>query len=62
MSKVEEELAALKGFLSGEHHATASHCSAADRRGALVDPSGGDSRPGKDATKWCVGITIDPSA
>jgi DNA-binding beta-propeller fold protein YncE len=26
----------------------------------LVDPSGGDSRPGKDATKWCVGITIDP--
>jgi hypothetical protein len=28
--------------------------------GTLVDPSGGDSRPGKDATKWCVGITIDP--
>ena len=25
----------------------------------LVDPSGGDSRPGRDATKWCVGITID---
>jgi DNA-binding beta-propeller fold protein YncE len=26
----------------------------------LVDASGGDSRPGADATKWCVGITIDP--
>ncbi|MGA9500638.1 MAG: 3-hydroxyacyl-CoA dehydrogenase [Pseudolabrys sp.] len=26
----------------------------------LVDPSGGDTRPGRDATKWCVGITIDP--
>ena len=26
----------------------------------LVDPSGGDSRPGTDATKWCVGIAVDP--
>ena len=26
----------------------------------LVDTSGGDSRPGADAMKWCVGITIDP--
>jgi DNA-binding beta-propeller fold protein YncE len=26
----------------------------------LVDTSGGDSRPGPDATKWPVGITIDP--
>src|SRR2546423_7502539 len=26
----------------------------------LVDTSGGDSRPGADARKWCVGITIDP--
>ena len=26
----------------------------------LLDTSGGDSRPGSDATKWCVGITIDP--
>jgi hypothetical protein len=26
----------------------------------LVDTSGGDPRPGPDATKWCVGITIDP--
>src|SRR2546421_1768265 len=26
----------------------------------LVDTSGGDSRPGPDATKWCVGITVDP--
>ena len=26
----------------------------------LVDASGGDSRPGRDATKWCVGITVDP--
>ena len=25
----------------------------------LVDASGGDARPGKDATKWCVGITVD---
>src|SRR6266851_2885964 len=25
----------------------------------LVDASGGDSRPGADATKWCVGITVD---
>jgi len=27
----------------------------------LVDPSQGDTRPGKDTTKWCVGITVDPS-
>src|SRR5215468_6384668 len=26
----------------------------------LVDSSGGDTRPGTDATKWCVGITVDP--
>src|SRR6266404_2999621 len=25
----------------------------------LVDSSKGDSRPGTDATKWCVGITVD---
>ena len=25
----------------------------------LVDTSKGDSRPGVDATKWCVGITLD---
>ena len=26
----------------------------------LVDTSHGDARPGRDATKWCVGITVDP--
>src|SRR6201989_1556676 len=26
----------------------------------LVDASEGDSRPGPDAMKWCVGITVDP--
>ena len=26
----------------------------------LVDPSQGDARPGRDARKWCVGITVDP--
>jgi hypothetical protein len=26
----------------------------------LVDASKGDSRPGADPTKWCVGITVDP--
>ena len=26
----------------------------------LVDTSIGDARPGRDATKWCVGITVDP--
>jgi hypothetical protein len=26
----------------------------------LVDSSKGDARPGKDQTKWCVGITVDP--
>jgi sugar lactone lactonase YvrE len=26
----------------------------------LVDTSRGDPRPGPDATKWCVGITVDP--
>ena len=25
----------------------------------LVDTSRGDARPGRDATKWCVGITVD---
>ncbi len=25
----------------------------------LVDSSEGDARPGSDATKWCVGITLD---
>ena len=25
----------------------------------LVDASHGDPRPGRDATKWCVGITVD---
>ena len=25
----------------------------------LIDTSGGDARPGPDATKWCVGITLD---
>jgi hypothetical protein len=25
----------------------------------LVDTSGGDARPGADATKWCVGIAVD---
>ena len=27
----------------------------------LVDSSTGDSRPGPDATKWCVGISVDPA-
>jgi len=27
----------------------------------LVDTSRGDTRPGSDATKWCVGITVDPT-
>ena len=27
----------------------------------LVDTSQGDPRPGSDATKWCVGITLDPA-
>jgi DNA-binding beta-propeller fold protein YncE len=27
----------------------------------LVDTSQGDARPGKDATKWCVGIAVDAS-
>jgi DNA-binding beta-propeller fold protein YncE len=26
----------------------------------LVQTDGGDSRPGRDETKWCVGITVDP--
>ena len=26
----------------------------------LVDPSKGDTRPGTDLTKWCVGIAVDP--
>jgi len=26
----------------------------------LVDSSDGDARPGRDAKKWCVGITVDP--
>ena len=26
----------------------------------LVDTSEGEARPGRDATKWCVGITVDP--
>ncbi|HTO60148.1 MAG TPA: 3-hydroxyacyl-CoA dehydrogenase [Bradyrhizobium sp.] len=26
----------------------------------LVETSQGDARPGSDATKWCVGITVDP--
>jgi DNA-binding beta-propeller fold protein YncE len=26
----------------------------------LVDSSQGDARPGHDAKKWCVGITVDP--
>ena len=26
----------------------------------LVDTSEGETRPGRDATKWCVGITVDP--
>jgi hypothetical protein len=26
----------------------------------LVDTSDGDARPGSDATKWCVGIAVDP--
>src|SRR4051794_35114729 len=26
----------------------------------LVDTSQGDARPGHDAKKWCVGITVDP--
>jgi 3-hydroxyacyl-CoA dehydrogenase len=26
----------------------------------LVDTSQGDARPGRDATKWCVGIAVDP--
>ena len=26
----------------------------------LVDTSQGDARPGPDAKKWCVGITVDP--
>jgi hypothetical protein len=27
----------------------------------LVDSSQGEQRPGRDATKWCVGISVDPS-
>jgi hypothetical protein len=27
----------------------------------LVDTSKGDARPGADLTKWCVGITVDPT-
>jgi hypothetical protein len=27
----------------------------------LVDTSGGDPRPGRDATKWCVGVAVDPA-
>jgi len=27
----------------------------------LVDTSQGDPRPGRDAKKWCVGITVDPT-
>ncbi len=27
----------------------------------LIDTSNGDDRPGRDATKWCVGITTDPA-
>ena len=27
----------------------------------LVDTSQGDTCPGPDATKWCVGITVDPT-
>jgi DNA-binding beta-propeller fold protein YncE len=30
------------------------------RTETLVDTSQGEGRPGKDATKWCVGIAIDP--
>jgi DNA-binding beta-propeller fold protein YncE len=26
----------------------------------LVDTSQGDSRPGPDASKWCVGVAVDP--
>ena len=26
----------------------------------LVDASEGDARPGPDATKWCVGVAVDP--
>jgi hypothetical protein len=26
----------------------------------LIDTSQGDARPGRDARKWCVGITVDP--
>jgi hypothetical protein len=26
----------------------------------LIDSSKGDTRPGTDLTKWCVGITVDP--
>ncbi len=26
----------------------------------LVDSSQGDARPGRDQTRWCVGITVDP--
>jgi len=28
----------------------------------LIDTSGGDSRPGKDIKKWCVGIALDVKA
>ncbi len=27
----------------------------------LVDTSQGEQRPGRDQTKWCVGITVDPA-
>ena len=27
----------------------------------LVDTSQGDQRPGPDATRWCVGVTVDPT-
>jgi len=28
----------------------------------LIDTSGGDPRPGADATKWCVGVAVDADA
>ena len=44
-----EGMRVMRASLDGSHIET------------LVDTSQGDLRPGPDATKWCVGITVDPN-
>src|SRR6267154_4142183 len=44
-----EGMRVMRSSLDGSHIET------------LVDTSQGDTRPGPDATKWCVGITVDPA-